>query len=127
MKAKQKTQLHVSQATVLKHFLILFLPLFILTSAIISVIGSIDIKNERLIIETTETHNVDLQVNMIESNLKPIVADLMILSTHHELQLFLDNPEGVHQKALEKSFSYFPSSKSSTTRSVLLMTRAWKL
>jgi len=107
MKVKQKTHLNVSQTTVLKHFLILFLPLFILTSAIISVIGYIDIKNERFIIETTETHNVDLQVNMIESNLKPIVADLMILSTHHELQLFLDNPEAVHQKALEKEFFLF--------------------
>ena len=80
MNTTQKTHLHRNWATILKHFLILFLPLFFLASAIISVIGFIDIRNERLIIETTEAYNVDLQVNMIESNLKPIIADLMILS-----------------------------------------------
>ncbi|MDM8529706.1 PAS domain S-box protein [Anaerolineales bacterium HSG25] len=60
-----------------------------------------------------EIHNISLQLTMIESNLKPVMQDLLILSSHHEMQLFLDNPDATHQKAMENEFYLFSSVKKS--------------
>ena len=97
--------------TIIKHFLFLFFPLFILTSSIIALICFIEIKNSRDNIEINEIHNINLQMTLIESNVKPIVEDLLILSNHHEMHSFLDNPDVAHRKPLENEFLLFSSVK----------------
>ena len=94
-----------------KRFLVIFLPLAALLAGILVVLYSIEVKNERTVFETKESHRVDLQVETINGELKSIVTDLKVLSTHHELQTMLESGSASHQKALAEEFLSFSENK----------------
>ncbi len=94
-----------------KQFLIHFLSLFILTSAIIAAIYFVEIENSQNNIENNEINDINLQLIMLESKLNSIVGDLLILSNHHEMEMFLNSGETDLQKILANEFLLFSSIK----------------
>ncbi len=110
---KIQNLLYGSNMSVFRQFILIFTPIIILLSGIIAIIGFMEIKFSLSEIESNETHNVNLQLKMIESNLKPIIADLLIIATHHEMLAFLDDASDVHKKALENELHLFSLVKKS--------------
>ena len=88
----------------LKLFLKFFIPIFILSSAVLSVLALYEVKSQVETLEIREFSNVLLKVKSIENHLSPVVADLSIMVNHHNLLDFLDNGTEINRKNLQNEF-----------------------
>ena len=87
-----------------KPFFKLFIPIFIISSAVMSTLAWYEVKTEIKTMEYREYSNVLLKVKSIENHLNPIVADLSFMVTHHTLQDFLDNNSELSKLNFQKEF-----------------------
>ena len=94
-----------------RRFLVIFLPIFLVVSGIAVGFYSTDVRTERIILESSEARNVELQAEVVNTDLRSIVSDLMVLSSHHELRLLLESGEPGHREALAGEFLSFSKSK----------------
>ena len=72
--------------TVLKYTLISAFLISTVLGSILIIIYKSENKTAQTLLETSGTHTVNLQVEIIEASLAPIVSDLMFLSEQNELQ-----------------------------------------
>ena len=100
-----------SMKPVVFRFLILFFPVVILIGAILAIIYIIDSAKERVLFETTQQQNVQLQKELIVINLKSIVSDLQVLSSHHELHEFINSENRILLDNISEEFLSFSQSK----------------
>ena len=85
-------------------FLKFFIPIFILSTAVLSVFAWHEIKNQTSTLEIREFSNVLLKVKSIENHLNPVVADLSFMVNHHNLQEFLNSGTEISKKNLQAEF-----------------------
>lgn len=107
MKGKMRTQLKLTSWAVIKSFLTILLSASVITSAIAAFFYYGQIRDNRLIIEANETHNVELQVKGIEGLLNASISDLMFLSELSELIRILDREEAHDWNDLAREFLLF--------------------
>lgn len=69
-----------------RYFLSYFLPVMVLFSGIAVVLYHKDASSERMIFENNEIHNVNLQMEIITSELESVASDLIWLASMAELQ-----------------------------------------
>lgn len=108
---KIETPLKVSSWSVIKRFLIIFLPLAALLAGILRVLYYTEVKNERNTVEDKSVHTVDIHMQIIASDLELIVSDLMFLSEQNELQRMFERPEAGHRRALAEEYLSFCARK----------------
>ena len=111
MAAKEATLSGASWREVIKPFLAIFLPLAALMNGIIITIYFYEVQIERNTIRTNEAASVALQKRILENDLKSATSDLMILSSHHELQTYLKTGEAEHRALLNEEFLPFSAIK----------------
>ncbi|MCK5672845.1 MAG: GAF domain-containing protein [Spirochaetales bacterium] len=87
-----------------KLFLKFFIPIFVLSTLLLSVLAWSEIKSQISSLEIREFSNVLLKVKSIESHLSPVVADLSFMVNHHNLQEFLNNGIEENKKNLQNEF-----------------------
>ena len=88
----------------IKRFLTILLPLVVLLSGTLAVFYYIEVKNERNIIETKAVHTLDMQMEVVASEFKSIVSDLMFLSEQNALQAMLEGDEASQRRALAEEY-----------------------
>jgi signal transduction histidine kinase len=101
MITQNQTEIQVSSKAVFKRFLIIFVPLLIITAGIVLLIYYTQASSERAITESREQRTVELQTQIIAANFETIVSDLMFLSEQQELHAMLaDATNGPTKAAL---------------------------
>jgi signal transduction histidine kinase len=89
-----------------RRFLILFLPLFVLTSAAVFGLYTHDLGAERALHEQAGEHLVDLHAAIISREVESIKADLLYLADASVLRAYISgNPKG--RRELEEEFVLF--------------------
>lgn len=90
--------------TKLKLFLELFVPVFIISAAVLSVLAWHEVKSELTTLKFRDFSNVLLKVKSIENHLNPVVLDLSFMVNHHNIQNFLDNSTEINKKMIQAEF-----------------------
>jgi len=111
MNGKIETPSEVSLWNVVKRFLTIFLTLAALLSGTLALFYYTEVKNERNIIETKAVHTMDMQMEVVASEFKSIVSDLMFLSEQNELQGMLEGDEASHRRALAEEYLSYSKRK----------------
>ncbi len=97
--------------TVIKRFLIIFLPLASLITGITFIIYETELRNSRTIIESNERYLLPLLTQVIIGDFRSVISDMMILSEKNELQAMIRSREPAHRNALAKEFLSFSARK----------------
>ncbi len=105
MDAKTKTK--SATTLIAKRFMLLFLPLFIMSTAISTCIVIGDIKIEEETQASREFHNADLLKWTVLVDLKIIISDLRALASRPQLRLMLDSSSLVSRRSVEREFAAF--------------------
>jgi len=90
--------------TKLKLFLKSFIPIFILSVIVLSLLAYIEIKNKNTALKLLEFRNILVKVKSIENHLDPVIVDLTFLSTHYNLYNFLENSTEINKQKLQAEF-----------------------
>lgn len=94
-----------------KRFLAVFLILVVLVGGVLGAIYYTEFKNEIHTIEIQEAHHANMQKELIEGEIRSVVSDLMVVSSHNETHMMLEGGFEGHRKALAKEFLAFSKSK----------------
>ena len=94
-----------------KYFLIIFLPLVVLISGITMLVYYTEVNSDKSINEAREANIVSLLMQVITSDFKSVVSDLMILSEKNELRTMLESDEVAHRRALAEEFLSYSKRK----------------
>ncbi|MBC2695535.1 MAG: response regulator [Desulfobacteraceae bacterium] len=94
-----------------KHFLIIFLSLVVLIGGITMLVYYTEVNSNKSISEAREANIVSLLMQVITSDFKSVVSDLMILSEKNELTTMLESGEVVHRRALAEEFLSYSKRK----------------
>ena len=94
-----------------KRFLIIFLPLLAAIVGITMLVYYTEVKSDRTINEAREANIVSLQRQVVTSDFKSVVSDLMILSEKNELRTMLESGEVTHRRALSEEFLSYSKRK----------------
>ncbi|MGK7905291.1 MAG: methyl-accepting chemotaxis protein [Hormoscilla sp.] len=94
-------------------FLVLFLPLWVVASAIWGWIYNQQVQEDKVALLDRQTDKVDRQAKGLVSDFDSIVSDLMILAEENELQLILDGRQAIDKtkQALGKEYLLFARHK----------------
>ena len=94
-----------------RRFLIIFLSFGVLIGGITMLVYYTEVKSDRTINEARETNIVSLLMQVITSDFKSVVSDLMILSEKNELRTMLESDEVAHRRALAEEFLSYSKRK----------------
>ena len=94
-----------------KHFLIIFLSLVVLIGGITMLVYYTEVNSDKSISEACEANIVSLLMQVITSDFKSVVSDLMILSEKNELRTMLESGEVAHRRALAEEFLSYSKRK----------------
>ena len=98
---------HNHSRVLVRHFLKLFLPLSALVGGVLAVIYYGQVQAERVVLETDELRNIEVQAKVINGDFHSVVSDLMVVSGHEELDEILNNvneqTQALTQEALRSS------------------------
>ncbi|MFV9646789.1 MAG: sensor histidine kinase, partial [Desulfobacterales bacterium] len=94
-----------------KHFLIIFLSLVVLIGGITMLVYYTEVNSDKSISEAREANIVSLLMQVITSDFKSVVSDLMILSEKNELRTMLESGEVAHRRALAEEFLSYSKRK----------------
>ncbi len=97
----------ISSWTIIKRFLIFFLPLAILIAVITAVVYSVVVKSEQEIVQNNELRRLENLTQIISQDFTLIVSDLMLLSESYELQALLSSGKNHDRKSLAENFLMF--------------------
>jgi PAS domain S-box-containing protein len=87
---------------VIKHFLIIFLPLLVLVCGIIATLFHTEKKAERTVIESHDVYDITLHKKTLIGDIKSVVADLMVLSEQHEIKRMFEDIEGDYESEIRE-------------------------
>ena len=94
-----------------RRFLIIFLSFGVLIGGITMLVYYTEVKSDRTINEARETNIVSLLMQVITSDFKSVVSDLMILSEKNELRTMLESGEVAHRRAVAEEFLSYSKRK----------------
>ncbi len=100
--------------SVLKRFLVIFLPLLALVSIITVQFYYIEAENakrERFIFETDEANRISQQIKIITDSFNSIKLDLIILAGHNDMHHLLETGDEYFKESLSEEFSVFCKTK----------------
>ena len=109
MNDRTETTSQADSRAAIRGFLIIFLPLLVLLSAVLAVFYYTEVRTETNVIKTREVRNVDLGMATIVGNLDSTVSDLMILSEQRELRGILEGDGADYERELRDVASNFLS------------------
>ncbi|MFV2068839.1 MAG: ATP-binding protein [Pirellulales bacterium] len=103
--------LRASRRDVARRFVVLFVPLAIAIGSLIAAFYWTQESAERALLRTREKHHVDAQSELILSDFRAVVSDLMVLSESHALHRFLEKGGLEEQAALANEYRTFSGQK----------------
>ena len=95
----------------LRRYLLILLPLILITGIVLSSIYYAELRLERNAVETEVRHSLEVQREIITANIGSVVSDLLVLSGHHELQEMLSKNGESSRKALVQDLLMFTKYK----------------
>ena len=101
----------LTRISLLKGFLGIFLPLWLLLGVVASMHYYAIYTTERSTLEASESLNVDLARRMIISDISGVISDLMFLAEHIERQGVLDDLTYNDEKRISEEFRIFAKQK----------------
>lgn len=111
MTGKKQIFLEIFSWEIVKRFLLVFMPLFIIIIAVTAAAYRFEAKSRISIAKANENNLVSLLMQTIANDFQSVVSDLMILSENQELRAFLKNGRAVHQRKLSEEFLLFSKRK----------------
>lgn len=78
----------------IKRFSIIFLPLAVLIAVVEVAIYYTDVRTEESIIKASQINNMDFQMELVASNFKSIVMDLVVIAEQHQTKMIFESAEG---------------------------------
>lgn len=95
----------------LKRFLFFFLPLVLITTAISLNLYNSNLKTEQQRLNSKQLSLVEFQKDSIEKTMNALMSDLMVLSSHHILKVWLNSGDSKHLNILAEEFLAFSNHK----------------
>lgn len=108
---KKQIFLEIFSWEVVKRFLLIFVPLFIIMITMTVAAYRFETKSRISTARANENNHMSLLMQTIANDFKSVVSDLMILSENRELRAFLENGKAVHQRKLAEEFLLFSKRK----------------
>jgi diguanylate cyclase (GGDEF)-like protein/PAS domain S-box-containing protein len=97
----------MNSQSIIKRFLIIFLPLAIALGVITFAIYTSKTSADRAVLTSHEKHYIDIQKQRITNSFSGVVSDLMVISMHNDLHKMFETEKGKHLQALAEEFLAF--------------------
>ncbi len=111
MNGGMKISSQMSLQPAIKRFLAIFLSLAAILGGILATFYYTQARNERAIIETEEVQRVGRQTDILASDCRVVISDLMFLSEQNELLQMLEGDEDNIRQALAEEWLLFSTYK----------------
>jgi diguanylate cyclase (GGDEF)-like protein len=109
--SRRKTISDFSQHAVLVRFLFILLPLLVLTGMVLYLIYMTDLNTNISRLKRDALHTINMQREVIASELRSVASDLMTLSEHSDLLRMVDLMDEENRRTLAESFLNFSRRK----------------
>lgn len=95
----------------LKTFLLIYIPIFVITLLIISVSYKLNLDSSSEYYELTMKADINSLKSLIENEMSSQAVDLLLLANHREVQSYLNDRENYPKITLEDDFRHFIETK----------------